>query len=100
MKSAGIAAEHAPNLRLSQGRPGPLGYILHSKFNNVNCQGVDGPFYLIEYCPGNAIRFATIYLIEADWRIYASVKLPSLVQIMACGLNGAKPLSKPMIEYC
>ena len=25
---------------------------------------------------------------------------PSLVQIMACRLNGAKPLSEPMLEYC
>ena len=25
---------------------------------------------------------------------------PSLVQIMACRLFGAKPLSEPMLEYC
>ena len=25
---------------------------------------------------------------------------PSLVQIMACRLVGAKPLSEPMLEYC
>ena len=31
--------------------------------------------------------------------IYASVNLPSLVQIMACRLVGAKPLSKPMLGY-
>ena len=24
----------------------------------------------------------------------------SLVQMMACGLSGAKPLSEPMLEYC
>ena len=52
------------------------------------------------------------------WRIYASLgpsKLTrlgrvtytcvgelceGLVQIMACGLNGAEPLSKPMLSYC
>ena len=39
-------------------------------------------------------------LIEAEWRIYASVILPSLFQIMACRLAGAKPLSKSMMEYC
>ena len=39
-------------------------------------------------------------LIEAVWRIYASVNFPSLAQIMACRLVGAKPLSKPMLEYC
>ena len=41
-----------------------------------------------------------IKLIEAGWRIYASVNLPSLVQIMACRLVGAKPLSEPMLGYC
>ena len=30
---------------------------------------------------------------ETEWRIYASVNQPSLVQIMACPLVGAKPLS-------
>ena len=38
-------------------------------------------------------------LIEAEWRIYAWVNFPSLVQIMACRLIGAKPLSEPMLEY-
>ena len=42
----------------------------------------------------------TLELIEAEWRIYASVNKPSLVQIMACHLAGAKPLSEPMLEYC
>ena len=37
------------------------------------------------------------YLIEAEWRIYAPVNKPSLVQIMACRLV-AKPLSEPMLE--
>ena len=32
--------------------------------------------------------------------IYASVNLPSLVQIMACRLVGAKSLPEPMLEYC
>ena len=39
-------------------------------------------------------------LIEAERRIYASVNQPSLVQIMACHLDGAKPLSEPLLEYC
>ena len=34
-------------------------------------------------------------LIEAEWRIYAS-----LVQIMACCLVGAEPLSEAMLPYC
>ena len=49
-----------------------------------------------------------IYLVEAEWRvyiyiyiyIYASVNWSSLVQIMACRLVGAKPLSEPILEYC
>ena len=36
--------------------------------------------------------------IEAEWRIYASVNYPSLVQIMDCLLVDAKPLSEPMLE--
>ena len=39
-------------------------------------------------------------LIEAEWRIYTSVIQPPLVQIMACRLVSAKPLSEPMLEYC
>ena len=41
---------------------------------------------------------ALIQLIEAEWHIYASVNKSSLVQIMACRLTGAKPLSEPMLE--
>ena len=41
-----------------------------------------------------------LYLIEAEWRIYASVTYPPLDQIMACRLAGAKPLFEPMLEYC
>ena len=46
------------------------------------------------------ISYYMVIVIEAEWRIYASVNLPSLVQIMACRLTGAKPLSEPMLEYC
>ena len=35
---------------------------------------------------------------SAKWR--PSVNKPSLVQIMACRLDGAKPLPEPMLEYC
>ena len=38
-------------------------------------------------------------LIEAEWHIYALVILPSLVQIMACCLDGTKPLSEPILDY-
>ena len=33
-------------------------------------------------------------------KLSASVNKIPLVQIMACCLNGTKPLSKPMLEYC
>ena len=39
-------------------------------------------------------------LIEADWRIYAWVIKPPLVQLIACRLVGAKPSPEPMLEYC
>ena len=41
-----------------------------------------------------------LQLIEAEWRIYASVNKPLLVQIMACRLASAKPLYEPTLEYC
>ena len=43
--------------------------------------------------------YLIIHDIEAEWRIYASVNYPSLVQIMARHLDGAKPLSEPILEY-
>ena len=44
--------------------------------------------------------FSIFKLIEAEWRIYASVIWSALVQTMACRLDGAKPLPEPMQEYC
>ena len=38
--------------------------------------------------------------IEAEGHIYVSVNLSSLVQIVACRLVGANPLSEPLLEYC
>ena len=43
---------------------------------------------------------ADCQLIEAEWRIYASITQPSMVQIMACRLVGTKPLSEPKLGYC
>ena len=37
---------------------------------------------------------------EAQWRIYAWVILPPFVQIMACRLISAEPLSEPMLICC
>ena len=38
-------------------------------------------------------------LIEAELRKYALVSFTLFVQIMACSLVGAKPLSEPMLKY-
>ena len=38
-------------------------------------------------------------LTESHWSTYASVNLAHLVHIMASWMRGAKPLSKPMLEY-
>ena len=34
------------------------------------------------------------------YAMYASISYPSSVQIMACRLAGAKPLSEPLLKYC
>ena len=43
---------------------------------------------------------SVVNIIEAERGIYASVNLPSLLQIMACRLVGAKQLFEAMPEYC
>ena len=45
-------------------------------------------------------RFVFFLLIEADWCLDASVRKASLIEIMACHLFTAKPLSEPMMAYC
>ena len=54
---------------------------------------------LIVSCSYSVYRIVSKF-IEAELRIYVSVKLPALVQMMAWRLVGAKPLSEPMLEYC
>ena len=49
---------------------------------------------------GSSMLLSINSLIEAEWRTYAQVNYPSLVQIMACRLVGTKPLSRPILEYC
>ena len=63
-----------------------IGNVLSALCLNKVCRAKNSPY--------------SLKLIEAEWRIYASVNLPSLVQIMACRLVGAKPLSKPVLENC
>ena len=65
--------------------------------------GADGlmfDIYEVIIRPINYAECISFSLVEAEWRIYASVKWPSLFQIMACRLVDAKPLSDPMLEYC
>ena len=51
---------------------------------------------------GEICQNEDLYLTHWGWltHLYASAGYPSLVQIMACRLNGAKPLSEPTLEYC
>ena len=56
------------------------------------------PLYTICQCV--TCQSVVIQLTEAKWCMYASINEPALVQIMACQLAGAKPLSEPMLEYC
>ena len=37
-------------------------------------------------------QIVTIYLIVAEWRIYAEVNSPTLFQIMTCRLDDPEPL--------
>ena len=37
---------------------------------------------------------------KAPWSVVTCGSRPSLVQIMACHLVVAKPLSEPILEYC
>ena len=50
------------------------------------------------------LRFICVSLCQSikikPTKIYVSVSYPSLVQIMACRLIGAKPLSEPMLGDC
>ena len=47
-----------------------------------------------------SVSMSRLWLIEAEWCIYASENQPSLVQMMDTRLAGAKPLYEPMLEYC
>ena len=55
---------------------------------------------LLSTDPRQSSSIVCLKLIEAEWRIYASVNKSPLVQIIACCLAGTKPLSGPMLEYC
>ena len=44
------------------------------------------------------LKFIIVFIVNGvGWRIYAPVNQPSLVQIMACSLDGAKLLSEPVL---
>ena len=64
--------------------------MLGLKLNHVSKRG---PWWLL-------LAPCHLELIEAEWRIYAAANIPPLLQIMACRLFGAKPLSEPMLSYC
>ena len=54
-------------------------------------------FALMARCDGRVC--VETCCVEAEWRIYASVKHPSLIRIIARCLVGAKSLTEPMLEY-
>ena len=58
------------------------------------------PWLLKPWLVRHQVIKKTVSIIAAEWRIYASVNQPSLVQIMAWRLTGAKPLSESVLEYC
>ena len=65
-----------------------------SHFSNGRIMSVKVIFLkLLLHFPGiNSLRLSDVYMCRHS--------RTSLVQIMACRLFGAKPLSKPMLEYC
>ena len=81
---------------------------------NVQIVNKSGLWFLINYCQiltkasalsynvldDGLVKFSKQVNSEAELRMYATVILPSLVQIMSCRLVGAKPLSEPILEYC
>ena len=71
-------------------------YVPSAKFSTLRIKANAG---LLASGPLSSVKLESKYtyyfkLIEAEWHIYVSVNLPSLVQIMACHLVGAKPLSE------
>ena len=73
---------------------------LWKKKKNVSIfTGIVAPWFMFQPCHWLTDWLITHQLIEAERHIYASINLPSLLQIMACRLVGAKPLSEPMLEY-
>ena len=71
-----------------------------------NRKHLAGTFYLeniyglIFHSTIESLKMNISELIEAEWRLYESVKWSSFVQIMACRLIGTKPLSESMLDCC
>ena len=63
------------------------------KLSSKSSSGILEPF-----CLGQRLPDLLLWLIEAEWCIYASVQLPSSFHIMTCRLVGAKPLYKPLLD--
>ena len=80
-------------------------YSIIPPYQHFMCPiSMSDPFWIVQ----NALKYMYFHpivlqcqswIIEAEWCIYTSVIYPSLVQIMACPLVGAKP-SESMTEYC
>ena len=70
--------------------------------NTIQHNSTFGAWYINKHFPVDESvsgRSSMPHLIEAEWRIYASIDKPSLVQMMPCRMFGAKPLSELMLTY-
>ena len=65
--------------------------------NTILVSGLLSNFWLYKIVHQNSSAINSLRSSDAYMRHWTG---PSLVQIMACHLFGAKPLSEPMLEYC
>ena len=90
----GLCLGYVPALAYGSCRVSDQGTTLRaSDLHNARAT-ILNPFIILTATHGGIDWFT-----EVEWRIYASVNYPSLVQIMACRLVGVKPLSEPILEY-
>ena len=69
--------------------------ILYQRFSYHNRQECDFSMYIVVFVGRkkyNSLRLSDAYMCHQP--------RPPLVQIMACRLFGANPLSEPILEYC
>ena len=70
------------------------------ELERMNVLHIEIPSTVLKYFKKCCSKFVNLTGLILDLYTHAPVNLPSLVQIMACHLVGAEPLSEPMLEYC